>query len=87
MVSTSRRVMSSRGVPTHSGNQVVMGSSTPGMRPSSMAMPIRVLVKLLDTDQLVAHELWSAPSAYHSETILPWRTTTTPWVLRSGAKA
>ena len=45
------------------------------------------LVKLLATDQLAAHESASSPGAYHSLTILPLRTTTTPWVLRPSTKA
>ena len=52
-----------------------------------MAMPISALVKLLAIDQLAAHESASAPSAYHSATIAPSWTTTTPWVLRPSAKA
>ena len=57
------------------------------MGPSSMAMPTMALVKLLRTDQLAVHEFGSAPSAYHSPTISPSRTTTTPCVFRSGTKA
>jgi hypothetical protein len=66
---------------------VVIGSSTLGILPSPIAMPIRALVQLLAIDQLAAHESLSAPSAYHSATIAPWRTTTTPWVFIPAAKA
>jgi hypothetical protein len=84
---TSPIVMSSRSVPTHSGRWALIGSSTPAMWPSSTAMPTTALVKLLATDQLAAHESAPAPSAYHSATISPSCTTTTPWVSRPGAKA
>src|SRR5512139_519293 len=57
------------------------------MSPRSIAMPTSVPAKLLPADQLVARLLASWSSAYHSETIAPLRTTTTPWVLRVGSKA
>ena len=79
--------MSSRSVPANSGYQVVMGSSTPGIFPCSMAMPTVALAKLLATDQLATHESGPAPSAYHSATMTPSRTTTTPCVLRPSANA
>ncbi|MDZ7734253.1 MAG: hypothetical protein U5R31_15300 [Acidimicrobiia bacterium] len=79
--------MSSRGVPAHSGYQVVMGSSTDGMRPSSRAIPTRAEVMLLAMDQLATHESASASGAYHSATMSPSCTTTTPWVCRPSVKA
>ena len=59
---------------------MVIFTSTPGILPSLMAMPIRALVKLLAMDQLASHDCAFEPGAYHSDTITPWCTTTTPWV-------
>jgi hypothetical protein len=79
--------MPARSVPAHSGNHVVIGASTLGMRPSPMAMPTSALAKLLPIDQLAAHESSPAPSAYHSATMAPSWTTTTPWVFMPSANA
>ncbi len=52
-----------------------------------MAIPISALVKLLPTDQLLAKEVASRPSSYHSPTITPPRITITAWVFLPGWKA
>src|SRR5690606_6442700 len=42
---------------------------------------------LFAIDQLAAHDPGPAPSAYHSDTMTPSRTTTTPWVFMPSANA
>ena len=48
---------------------------------------MRALLTLLAIDQLAAHDDGPAPGAYHSPTMAPRCTTTTPWVFFPGAKA
>jgi hypothetical protein len=79
--------MPSLSVPSHSGMYVVIGSSTEGISPRSMAMPTSALVKLLAMDQLAPRLLASRRGSYHSATMVPRRTTTTPCVLRPSANA
>ena len=62
-------------------------SSTELIRPCSITMPIRALVKLFAVDQLVARLNLFLSSEYFSATITPCLITTTAWVFLFSTKA